>query len=67
MGPEWQADAQALELIEILEEAENKGLDSKDYDGGRWQNRVKGMQTGDRATESDRVRFDVALTVSGTR
>jgi murein L,D-transpeptidase YcbB/YkuD len=58
---------QALELIEILEEAENKGLDSKDYDGGRWQNRVKAMQSGDRGTESDRVKFDVELTVSGTR
>src|SRR5277367_4506187 len=32
--------AQALELIRILEEAETKGLDSKDYDGGRWPDRI---------------------------
>ena len=59
--------AQALELIRILEEAETKGLDSKDYDGARWPDRVKALQSGNQAAESERVRFDLALTVSGVR
>jgi len=59
--------AQARELIQILDEAEQKGLDSKDYDGGRWADRVKALKSGSGAPEADRVKFDVALTVSGTR
>jgi murein L,D-transpeptidase YcbB/YkuD len=59
--------AQALELIGILEDAEKKGLDSKDYDGARWPDRVKAMENGAAPTESQRVKFDVALTVSGIR
>ena len=59
--------AQALELIRILEAAEMKGLQSKDYDGPRWPDRVKALESGSGAAESGRVRFDVALTVSGTR
>lgn len=58
--------SQALELIEILQQAEQKGLDSKDYDGGRWPERLKVMQSGS-ATESERLRFDVAVTVAATR
>jgi murein L,D-transpeptidase YcbB/YkuD len=58
---------QALELIRILEEADKKGLDSKDYDGERWPDRVKALQSGNGAAESGRIKFDVALTVSGTR
>jgi L,D-transpeptidase YcbB len=58
---------QALELIRILEEAEKKGLDSKDYDGERWPDRVKALQSGNGVSESERIKFDVALTVSGTR
>ena len=59
--------AQALELIRILEEADSKGLDSTDYDGARWADRVKALQTGNGPAESGRVRFDAALTVSGIR
>ena len=58
---------QARELIQVLDEAEQKGLDSKDYDGGRWAERVKALEGGSGAPESERVKFDVALTVSGTR
>lgn len=58
---------QALELIGILEEADKMGLDSKDYDGERWPDRLKSLQTGGAGEESTRVKFDVALTVSGTR
>ena len=58
---------QALELIRILKEAESKGLDSKDYDGPRWPDRLKTLQSDSGPRESPRIRFDVALTVSGAR
>ncbi|HEY2914601.1 MAG TPA: L,D-transpeptidase family protein [Candidatus Angelobacter sp.] len=58
---------QAQELIQILDEAEQKGLDSKDYDGGRWPERVKALESGSGGAEAERVKFDVALTVSATR
>ena len=57
--------AQARELIQVLDEAEQKGLDSKDYDGGRWAERLKALEGG--GSEAERVKFDVALTLSGTR
>ena len=62
-----KATPQALELIRILEEAESKGLDSKDYDGARWSDRVKTLQSNHGPQESARISFDVALTVSGAR
>jgi len=58
---------QALELIGILEDADQKGLDSKDYDGERWPQRLKLLQGSSGASESDLVKFDVALTVSAIR
>src|SRR5467141_3064067 len=36
--------AQATELIGILEDADQKGLDKKDYDGARWPERLKTLQ-----------------------
>ena len=62
-----QPTPQALELIQIIEDAQEKGLDSKDYDGPRWPDRVKGLQNAGGQTESAQVRFDVALTVSAIR
>jgi murein L,D-transpeptidase YcbB/YkuD len=59
--------AQALELIGILEDADQKGLDSRDYDGARWTDRLKALQDAPGATESLSVKFDVALTVSVIR
>ncbi|MGB2627512.1 MAG: hypothetical protein WAK20_12045, partial [Candidatus Acidiferrum sp.] len=64
---EGKPTAQALELIGILEAADQKGLDSKDYDGGRWQERLKALEDPAGATESALVRFDAALTVSAIR
>jgi len=58
---------QALELIGILEDADQKGLDSRDYDGERWPQRLKLLQGSSGAPESDLVKFDVALTVSAIR
>jgi len=64
---EGKPTAQALELIGILQEADKKGLDSKDYDAGRWPDRLRTLESGAGATESARVKFDAALTVSATR
>jgi murein L,D-transpeptidase YcbB/YkuD len=58
---------QAIETIGILEEADQKGLDSRDYDGLKWPQRLKDLQTPGGATESALVKFDVALTVSAIR
>jgi len=62
---EGKPTAQALELIAILSGADAKGLDNKDYDGARWPDRLKTLQT--IPSESNLVRFDVALTVSAIR
>ena len=58
---------QALELIGILENADEKGLDNKDYDGARWPGRAQALESAGGAAESALVRFDVALTVSAIR
>ena len=67
----WSRDgkptAQATELIGILQNADQKGLDSKDYDGERWPERLKQLQNPADASESAVVNFDVALTVSAIR
>ncbi len=59
--------AQARELIAILDDAEEKGLDSRDYDGGRWNGRIKSLDGAAVPNESTQVKFDVALTVSAMR
>jgi len=56
---------QALELIGLLENADRKGLNPTDYDGSRWPARVAGVEKD--SSESNLVRFDVALTVSAVR
>jgi murein L,D-transpeptidase YcbB/YkuD len=58
---------QALELIGILQNAAEKGLDSKDYDGDRWAARINGLGRAAGREESAAVRMDVALTVSAMR
>jgi L,D-transpeptidase YcbB len=58
---------QAIESIEILAEADQKGLDPRDYDGEKWPERLKSLQGSGGATESALVKFDVALTVSVIR
>ena len=58
---------QATELIGILEDADQKGLDNKDYDGARWAGRLQALQTPSVDSESAWVKFDVALTVSAVR
>ncbi len=58
---------QARELITILDDAGEKGLDSKDYDGERWDGRIKALDGAAPADEATLVKFDVALTVSAMR
>jgi murein L,D-transpeptidase YcbB/YkuD len=58
---------QAIDLIGILQQAGNKGLDSKDYDGERWPAHVKTLSGATSKDENALVTFDVAMTVSGMR
>ena len=67
MEPWRKPTPQAIETIGILEKADQKGLDSRDYDGVKWPERLKAFQIPGGATESALVKFDVALTVSAIR
>ena len=58
---------QALGLIAILQKADGKGLDSRDYDGDKWMDRVNALTSAKAKEETPLVDFDVALTVSGMR
>jgi murein L,D-transpeptidase YcbB/YkuD len=60
-----QPRPQALALIHILRDADSKGLNAEDYDGPRWPDRLANLRGS--VSESDLVRFDVALTVSTMR
>jgi len=67
----WSRDGkptpQALEMIALLENAAEKGLDKIDYDGERWQGRLTALQDAGRDAEAALIKFDVALTVSAMR
>jgi murein L,D-transpeptidase YcbB/YkuD len=52
-------------VIELLENAEVKGLDPEDYDGSRWRSRL--LKLRQKPSEQDLVLFDTALTVSAMR
>jgi len=61
---------QGLALIELLQNAEAKGLDPEDYDGSRWQGRLLKLgqkKLDQKPSEQDLVSFDTALTVSTMR
>ncbi len=58
---------QASSLIANLQQADSKGLRPEDYDGPRWTNRITNLQQPISTRESDRITFDVALTVSAIR
>jgi len=67
----WTRDrkptSQALELIDLLKDADQKGLDNQDYDGAKWADRMNALQVPGGTSESMLVKFDVALTVSAIR
>src|SRR5580698_11390730 len=56
---------QGLAVIQLLENANAKGLDPEDYDGSRWQGRL--LKLGQSPSEQDLISFDTALTVSTMR
>ena len=53
-----QATPQAQVIIDILQQADSKGLDAEDYDGFRWKARL-----GQLNEPASAAHFDVALTV----
>jgi murein L,D-transpeptidase YcbB/YkuD len=56
---------QGLVVIELLQNANARGLDPEDYDGSRWQGRLLKLEQ--KPSEQDLVSFDTALTVSAMR
>jgi L,D-transpeptidase YcbB len=60
-----QVRPQALAVIEILKNANSRGLDPEDYDGSRWPGRLLKLQQN--PSEQAFVSFDTALTVSAMR
>jgi murein L,D-transpeptidase YcbB/YkuD len=57
---------QSLAMIAALETADNEGLNPIDYDGPRWAARLGRLEASP-PSESDLVRFDLALTISTMR
>ena len=55
----------ALEVIDVLRQADREGLGPDDYDSPRWTDRLSHLAGPH--TPSDEVRFDVALTVCTMR
>jgi L,D-transpeptidase YcbB len=60
-----QPTAQAEAAIAILQHAEEKGLSAEDYDGSLWEERLEELRPArSQPSESDAVKFDLALTIS---
>jgi L,D-transpeptidase YcbB len=57
-----RATPQARAIIEILREADSKGLNAQDYDAGRWDSRISQLYQPNAAAT-----FDAALTVCTMR
>ncbi len=58
---------QARAVIELLKNAESKGLVPEDYDGPRWDARLASFARKKAPSDSELVRFDLAVTVSAMR
>jgi L,D-transpeptidase YcbB len=55
---------QALQIIALIQQAEEKGLTPDDYDAPRWSARLARLKpSAANPTEADAMKFDVALTV----
>jgi murein L,D-transpeptidase YcbB/YkuD len=67
--PAWirdgQPTAQALELVQILQDADREGLLPEDYDASRWAARLASLKGPHQ--DDDEARFDAALTVCTMR
>jgi len=63
--PAWLRDGaptpQALQMIKILQDADQAGLEPEDYDASRWAHRLNVL--GDQHSDLEDTRFDAALTV----
>jgi len=59
--------AKARIVIKRLEAADNEGLLAQDYDSPLWEARLAKLRPGRRPTESQLLRFDLALTVCAMR
>jgi murein L,D-transpeptidase YcbB/YkuD len=60
--------SQAVAITDALRDAAQKGLNSEDYDGSRWADRVARLRLKNvQPSENELVRFDLALTVSVMR
>ncbi|MBZ5650030.1 MAG: L,D-transpeptidase family protein [Acidobacteriia bacterium] len=64
---ELRPTPQALAIIQLLRTADREGLNPEDYDGPRWDGRIRAVEQSNPVPESDLVRFDMALTVSAMR
>jgi murein L,D-transpeptidase YcbB/YkuD len=66
-SPLWtngtQPSSQATSLIQLFQNAWQKGLEPEDYDASKWTDRVKALQHPD----ADSAGFDVALSVCAMR
>ncbi|MGA9886823.1 MAG: hypothetical protein WBQ31_04950, partial [Candidatus Acidiferrales bacterium] len=59
-----QPTPQAQQIIALLFQADQKGLNAEDYDASRWADRLAKLRPGTpQPSEADAARFDVALTV----
>jgi murein L,D-transpeptidase YcbB/YkuD len=57
--------SQGLAVIDLLKNANAKGLEAEDYDGPRWQSRL--LKLTQSPSQQDLASFDTALTVSAMR
>ena len=63
-----QPTPQARGMIQLLQNADKKGLRPDDYDAARWTDRLAQLaQSTPQGVADDSVRFDLALTVSAMR
>ena len=64
-APAWlnnnEPTQQAQTLIDVLKQADAKGLNAEDYEGSRWADRLARLRQS--PSPADRARFDAALTV----
>jgi murein L,D-transpeptidase YcbB/YkuD len=60
-GPTQQAQT----VIDVLKQADSKGLNAEDYDGSRWADRLARLRQS--PSPADQARFDAALTVCTMR
>jgi murein L,D-transpeptidase YcbB/YkuD len=56
-----QPTQQAQEAVQVLKQADSKGLNAADYDGPRWAERLARMQRS--PSPEEQAQFDAALTV----